>query len=544
MSLLRRNKDKQLAAEKKLAARHAIVKMGVDRDVRDVYFHGLVFAAVANDDHIDESERARLLELGEALELTAEDVAEAMRCLTDMEDDAKMDVIEECARQLTNVEVAECFLKEFEEIWLLGGGNKDEFSEFRSQLVDWMGEDVCAVETAKEKAAAESEAKREAEEARVKAEQARRIEKEKQRAKDGFRTFGEDALRVVKELSFYDKVRVSCDDLGMLRDRLLGEGYGAVDFERTLTVINAACVDVVPKAGTLRIKRYSNGSIKSVSIECNGWSSKQVLKDKDIRLCLRKDAVWKLIGLATVKRTLSERTVKFLNGLLDIAQGSEPHDLCLDYFWAYAVEWWYLRLFQDENTIEKERGKREKENSFFDTVTKVVEDLGFGGLTSISYAEANTFIERLVHVGYQELEAQDVYQAVYESFVAKDESIEKDYWSESRELEKRAKCEGKRNCSLLGISDEEHNCWKKREERREKLYLQMCWAVLGLGAVVGRISSEDVSKFNGLIRKARGEAKSVIAGNANSRTVFWSLEVEKRVEKIFGLKPVWEDGEE
>ena len=345
MSLLKRNRDKQLAAEKKLAARHAVVKMGVDRNVRDAYFQGLVFAAVANDDLIDESERARLLELGEALELTAEDVAEAMRCLTDMDDDAKMGIIEECARQLTNVEVAECFLKEFSEIWLLGGGKDDEFGDFKAQLIDWMGEDACAVETEKEKAAAESEAKREAEEARVKAEQARRIEKEKQRAKDGFRTFGEDALRVVKELSLYNKVRVICDDLGRLRDRLLGEGYGAVDFERTLNEIKVACVDAVPKVGTLRIERYSNGSIKSVSVECNGES----FKDKDIRLCLRKDAVWKLIGLTTVKRTLSERTVKLLNCLLDRAEGSERDDLCLDWFWASAVEWWYMRVFEGEN---------------------------------------------------------------------------------------------------------------------------------------------------------------------------------------------------
>ena len=43
MSLLKRNKDKQLAAEKKLAARHAIVKIGVDRNVRDAYFQGLGF---------------------------------------------------------------------------------------------------------------------------------------------------------------------------------------------------------------------------------------------------------------------------------------------------------------------------------------------------------------------------------------------------------------------------------------------------------------------------------------------------------------------
>ena len=50
MSLLKRNKNKRLAAERKFAARHAIVKMGADRNVRDAYFQGLAFAAVANDD--------------------------------------------------------------------------------------------------------------------------------------------------------------------------------------------------------------------------------------------------------------------------------------------------------------------------------------------------------------------------------------------------------------------------------------------------------------------------------------------------------------
>lgn len=163
MSLLKRNKDKQLAAEKKLAARHAIVKMGVDRNVRDAYFQGLVFAAVANDDQIDESERARLRELGEALELTTEDVAEVIQCLAGMDDDAKMGVIEECARQLTNAEVAECFLKEFSELWLLGGGKEDEFGDFRSQLIDWMGDEVRVAEEKKVKTAEEAEAKRKAE---------------------------------------------------------------------------------------------------------------------------------------------------------------------------------------------------------------------------------------------------------------------------------------------------------------------------------------------------------------------------------------------
>ena len=267
MSLLKRNKDKQLAAEKKLAARHAIVKMSVDRNVRDAYFQGLVFAAVANDDQIEESERTRLRELGEALELTAEDVAEAIQCLAGMDDDAKMGVIEECARQLTNAEVAEYFLKEFSELWFLGGGNKDEFEEFRSQLIDWMGDDVRMSEEKKVKAAEEAEAKRKAEEAAAieakrkteeaemrerelerqrkidaerKAEEERRIAeaarvreelrrvKEEARKKADYKTFGADIVRVVKELSLFEKERVTSSELNLLREGLLDEGFGIV----------------------------------------------------------------------------------------------------------------------------------------------------------------------------------------------------------------------------------------------------------------------------------------------------------------------------
>lgn len=46
MSLLKRNKDKQLAAEKKLAARHEIVKMGVDQNARDALLQGLIHLSI------------------------------------------------------------------------------------------------------------------------------------------------------------------------------------------------------------------------------------------------------------------------------------------------------------------------------------------------------------------------------------------------------------------------------------------------------------------------------------------------------------------
>ena len=43
MSLLKRNKDKQLADEQKLAARHALVKKEIDRNVRGAVLQGFIY---------------------------------------------------------------------------------------------------------------------------------------------------------------------------------------------------------------------------------------------------------------------------------------------------------------------------------------------------------------------------------------------------------------------------------------------------------------------------------------------------------------------
>lgn len=46
MSLLKRNKDKQIAAEKRLVAQHAIVEMGADRNVRDALLQGFIHLSI------------------------------------------------------------------------------------------------------------------------------------------------------------------------------------------------------------------------------------------------------------------------------------------------------------------------------------------------------------------------------------------------------------------------------------------------------------------------------------------------------------------
>lgn len=176
MSLLQQIIEKQRNEALRLAARHAIVKLGVDRNVRDAYFYGLIFAAIANDEKIDEQERSRLEKIGESLAFILEDIVEAIRDVLALDKNTKMKLIEECAHQLSHVEVAECFMTEFEEVWKIGGGSQDEFMSFKPELIKWMGEDVKFAVEAKGKAVAEAEAKRLAEEVESRRKEAEEIE--------------------------------------------------------------------------------------------------------------------------------------------------------------------------------------------------------------------------------------------------------------------------------------------------------------------------------------------------------------------------------
>lgn len=47
--------------------RHPLLKNGASRDVRDAYFLGLVFAAVANDEKLDSAEERTVRDFGRLL---------------------------------------------------------------------------------------------------------------------------------------------------------------------------------------------------------------------------------------------------------------------------------------------------------------------------------------------------------------------------------------------------------------------------------------------------------------------------------------------
>lgn len=129
------------AAEERKAL---LLKRGLDRNLRNAYFHGLVVAAFANDDHelVDDSERSVLQDVGSQMNMSESMVADAINRVSYLNDDAKMELIRETVGCLDRVETAEFFISEFTHIWTLGGGSEQGRVGFLSDFDKWLPIDV------------------------------------------------------------------------------------------------------------------------------------------------------------------------------------------------------------------------------------------------------------------------------------------------------------------------------------------------------------------------------------------------------------------
>lgn len=123
--------------------RHPLLKNGATRNVRDAYFLGLVFAAVANDEKLDSAEERALGDFGNALELSLENVNESIatvqRCGTDDEGvEKKLALIEECVKSLKQVSFVRLFVRDFETVWNAGKGKRTDLEDFKSMFNVWV----------------------------------------------------------------------------------------------------------------------------------------------------------------------------------------------------------------------------------------------------------------------------------------------------------------------------------------------------------------------------------------------------------------------
>jgi len=129
---------KRREAEERLIGSHPIVKMGVGRDVRDAYFQGLVFAAFADDNKVDQSERNKLVRVAKTLAVDEDEVDGAIETLMKMGDEAKLSLGEEVAKMLGGTECALPFLCEFSLMWMAHDSyDQKSLCEWREQLAKW-----------------------------------------------------------------------------------------------------------------------------------------------------------------------------------------------------------------------------------------------------------------------------------------------------------------------------------------------------------------------------------------------------------------------
>ena len=128
-------------AEEKLMLRR---KRGATRNSRDAYFHGLVFAAYANDEQgiVDNEEKAWLTEIGGLCQFGQAEVERIIAKVGSLGDADKLSLIEECVRDLQDPEAVASFLGEFGEVWGIGGGSQEDLDGFRDDFEKWLSPDL------------------------------------------------------------------------------------------------------------------------------------------------------------------------------------------------------------------------------------------------------------------------------------------------------------------------------------------------------------------------------------------------------------------
>lgn len=151
MSLLKRRKEQEqkaaeeaarLSEEKKLRdmAVHPLVKAGLNRDVRDAYLYGLVFAAIADDDKVDKNEKESLTDIAVSLCIPVAEVNDAIGWVMSLSVDKKFALIDECIETIKGCEIGvKLFYAQFMLLWALHENDASELEEYLLMFVDKTG---------------------------------------------------------------------------------------------------------------------------------------------------------------------------------------------------------------------------------------------------------------------------------------------------------------------------------------------------------------------------------------------------------------------
>ena len=116
---------------------HPLLKENCSRDFCDAFFHGLVFAAFADNERLDKGERIVLNDIGTSLGMSKYDVDEVIDAVQAVVDDyTKLEtLIDECMSAIkANESAVKLFYAQFVQVWFSSAGNRDNSPD--DDLVD------------------------------------------------------------------------------------------------------------------------------------------------------------------------------------------------------------------------------------------------------------------------------------------------------------------------------------------------------------------------------------------------------------------------
>lgn len=110
------------------------------RDIRDAYFYGLAFAAIADDGKVDVAEKTILSSIAKSLGLPDGEVEEAISELDGKSAKDKMQLITECVKALADNKVGlNLFWAQFIQVWSSHADSKDVLSRLLKRIAEQSG---------------------------------------------------------------------------------------------------------------------------------------------------------------------------------------------------------------------------------------------------------------------------------------------------------------------------------------------------------------------------------------------------------------------
>ena len=291
--------------------KHLLVKMGADRNVREAYLYGVVFAGLANDDEapeIQSEERKVLDEICASLEVELSQIDEIITSeKASIDDDTYKDLLHECLVLFADIKMYDSFLEDFDKVWSVGKGNPTELKSWHNDFEKMASPNVAEV-LAKRKAA---EAKK-ADEDNAKhaaAEKARRAKLEAERQKKMI----EDQYHQLQDFvqDWISTKRVTQDVLIRVKDHLKVQ-HSSIPVQ---TLFRETCKQLIERVLELDREGGELGTgILFSSLKCRPE------KDKAVAEKIALETTWIVICLILLKCKVAELKMKTINELLDHAR--------------------------------------------------------------------------------------------------------------------------------------------------------------------------------------------------------------------------------